>query len=88
MTNIQRNIGIVKNKGSHSYYEILPVCIYLYLPIIGYISINEEVRIHFHVYGLFLKNGGNLLSHFYAVPSARPGLTSLFGMGRGGAPVL
>ncbi len=55
MTNIQRNIGIVKNKGSHSYYEILPVCIYLYLPIIGYISINEEVRIQLLVYGLFLK---------------------------------
>ena len=35
-----------------------------------------------------LKNGGDLLSHGYAVPSARPGLTSLFGMGRGGTPVL
>ena len=35
-----------------------------------------------------LKNGGDLLSHGYAVPSARPGLTSLFGMGRGRTPVL
>ena len=30
------------------------------------------------------KIGGYLLSHFYAVPSAWSGLTSLFGMGRGG----
>ena len=28
------------------------------------------------------------LPHCGAVPSARPGLTSLFGMGRGGAPEL
>ena len=28
---------------------------YVYLPIIGYISINEEVRIQLLVYGLFLK---------------------------------
>ena len=34
------------------------------------------------------KNGGYLLSHSYAVPSARPGLTALFGMGRGGTPAL
>ena len=36
----------------------------------------------------FLKIGGDLLSHFYAVPSALQGLTSLFGMGRGGTPAL
>ena len=30
-----------------------------------------------------LKVGGDLLSHGCAVPSARSGLTSLFGMGRG-----
>ena len=36
----------------------------------------------------FTKNGGALLSRGYAVPSARPGLTSLFGMGRGRTPVL
>ncbi|MEE0119074.1 MAG: hypothetical protein U0I09_05770, partial [Bacteroidaceae bacterium] len=30
---------------------------------------------------LFSKNGGYLLSHGCAVPSARTGLTSLFGMG-------
>ena len=35
-----------------------------------------------------LKNGGDLLSHWCAVPSARTGLTSLFGMGRGGTPTL
>ena len=35
-----------------------------------------------------LKNGGYLLSHFYAVPSTWLGLTSLFGMGRGGSPTL
>ncbi len=35
-----------------------------------------------------LKNGGYLLSHCYAVPSAWVGLTSLFGMGRGGTPTL
>ena len=35
-----------------------------------------------------LKFGGDLLSHCYAVPSALTGLTSLFGMGRGGAPLL
>ena len=35
-----------------------------------------------------LKNGGYLLSHGCAVPSARAGLTSLFGMGRGGTPPL
>ena len=34
------------------------------------------------------KNGGDLLSRGCAVPSARPGLTSLFGMGRGGTPEL
>ncbi len=34
------------------------------------------------------KSGSGLLSHFYAVPSALAGLTSLFGMGRGGAPPL
>ena len=33
-----------------------------------------------------LKDGGDLLSHLSAVPSALVGLTSLFGMGRGGAP--
>ena len=37
---------------------------------------------------LLLKNGGYLLSHGCAVPSARTGLTSLFGMGRGGTPTL
>src|SRR5690606_2772646 len=37
---------------------------------------------------LFLKMGGDLLSHISAVPSALTGLTSLFGMGRGGAPLL
>ena len=31
---------------------------------------------------------GYLLSHFYAVPSTWLGLTSLFGMGRGGSPTL
>ena len=36
----------------------------------------------------FLKNGGVLLSHCDAVPSAPLGLTSLFGMGRGGSPTL
>ena len=36
--------------------------------------------------GLLTKNGGYLLSHGCAVPSARAGLTSLFGMGRGGTP--
>ena len=36
----------------------------------------------------FSKNGGYLLSHGCAVPSARTGLTSLFGMGRGGTPTL
>jgi len=30
------------------------------------------------------KNGGYLLSHIIAVPSTWTGLTSLFGMGRGG----
>ncbi len=35
--------------------------------------------------GFSFKKGGDLLSHFYAVPSALTGLTSLFGMGRGGA---
>ena len=34
------------------------------------------------------KDGGYLLSHGCAVPSARAGLTSLFGMGRGGTPPL
>ena len=38
--------------------------------------------------GLLTKNGGYLLSHGCAVPSARAGLTSLFGMGRGGTPPL
>ena len=36
----------------------------------------------------FSKKGGYLLSHGCAVPSARAGLTSLFGMGRGGTPPL
>ena len=31
-----------------------------------------------------LKEGGDLLSHLVAVPSALTGLTSLFGMERGG----
>ena len=35
-----------------------------------------------------LKNGGYLLSHCHAVPSAWRGLTSLFGMGRGGSLAL
>ena len=30
-----------------------------------------------------LKEGGDILSHITAVPSAQSGLTSLFGMGRG-----
>ena len=34
------------------------------------------------------KIGGYLLSHYFAVPSARSGLTSLFGMGRGGSLTL
>ena len=34
------------------------------------------------------KTGGDLLSHLLAVPSALKGLTSLFGMGRGGSPSL
>ncbi len=34
------------------------------------------------------KDGGDLLSHKNAVPSAQSGLTSLFGMGRGGTPML
>ena len=34
------------------------------------------------------KNGDYLLSHCYAVPSAWSGLTSLFGMGRGGSLTL
>ena len=34
------------------------------------------------------ENGGDLLSHGCAVPSARLCLTSLFGMGRGGTTVL
>ena len=38
--------------------------------------------------GSLIENGGYLLSHFYAVPSAWLGLTSLFGMGRGGTPTL
>ena len=33
------------------------------------------------------KSGGYLLSHWCAVPSAIAGLTSLFGMGRGGTPL-
>ena len=37
---------------------------------------------------LLKKNGGYLLSHGCAVPSARAGLTALFGMGRGGTPPL
>jgi hypothetical protein len=31
----------------------------------------------------FQKEGGDILSHITAVPSAQSGLTSLFGMGRG-----
>ena len=42
----------------------------------------------FDAEAFFLKNGGYLLSHGCAVPSARAGLTSLFGMGRGGTPPL
>ena len=34
------------------------------------------------------KDGDDLLSHITAVPSALAGLTSLFGMGRGGTPPL
>ena len=34
------------------------------------------------------KSGADLLSHIAAVPSARKGLTSLFGMDRGGSPSL
>ena len=34
------------------------------------------------------KDGSDLLSHKTAVPSALAGLTSLFGMGRGGTPPL
>ena len=36
----------------------------------------------------FGKDGDDLLSHINAVPSALAGLTSLFGMGRGGTPPL
>ena len=32
---------------------------------------------------VFKKKGGDILSHITAVPSARAGLTTLFGMGRG-----
>ena len=38
--------------------------------------------------GFHLKVGGDLLSRFYTVPSALTGLTSLFGMGRGGTLLL
>ena len=34
------------------------------------------------------EDGGDLLFHCYAVPLALQGLTSLFGMGRGGALAL
>ena len=37
---------------------------------------------------LLPKFGIDLLSHLAAVPSALTGLTSLFGMGRGGSPSL
>ena len=48
-------------------------------------------RLSFEVrdtFSLPSQNGGYLLSHFYAVPSTWLGLTSLFGMGRGGSPTL
>ena len=38
--------------------------------------------------GFSVESGGYLLSHGCAVPSAQAGLTSLFGMGRGGTPPL
>jgi hypothetical protein len=37
----------------------------------------------FNLKGLTKKQGGDILSHSDAVPSALSGLTSLFGMGRG-----
>jgi hypothetical protein len=37
---------------------------------------------------VFVEDGGYLLFHCYAVPSTLLGLTSLFGMGRGGSPTL
>ncbi len=42
---------------------------------------NPEVRI---LYFRVIKSGDDLLSHLRAVSSALVGLTSLFGMGRGG----
>ena len=54
--------------------------------IINKILAHKKTRAH-KEHG-FNKVGSDLLSHFYAVPSALAGLTSLFGMGRGGAPPL
>jgi hypothetical protein len=48
----------------------------------------KNKRLPFIGQPLSCKMGGDLLSRFYAVPSARQGLTSLFGMGRGGSPAL
>ena len=48
----------------------------------------QEGAILYGLLPLRSKNGGYLLSHFDAVPSAWLGLTSLFGMGRGGSPTL
>ena len=55
---------------------------------ISCVRIQKKSLRNFFKSGGFNQNGGYLLSHCDAVPSAWQGLTSLFGMGRGGTLVL
>lgn len=72
--------------GKHSIFNGL-----LYLLCHRYGHINAESPIYAVIYGAFgvLKERRlPTLPPVRAVPSARQGLTSLFGMGRGGSPAL
>ena len=74
---------MLRNTARNVRKPILPT-----LPITHVLHINKKAPASSDAEASLHKNGGYLLSHGCAVPSARAGLTSLFGMGRGGTPPL
>jgi hypothetical protein len=71
-----------------SFYKALkPFFLYFlhfHSPISAISTVGSKKKPQVNKYLRLSKNGGYLLSHIIAVPSTWTGLTSLFGMGRGG----
>ena len=81
------NINIISNKlSSKKDIYIMNIAVHYQLSIIHYTLRRNPFGLSAE--GVLRKSGGYLLSHGCAVPSAQAGLTSLFGMGRGGTPPL